>query len=300
MKKYMRGLAVFAILTGLLAACNFPLSSSQSEEDAVATSVALTVAAVEASVQQQPTEVVILPTNTVSSLPTITPQVINTVSYVPTSTPIYNQAALTSEDPDDGEIFSPGEAFTKTWRIKNIGTSTWTTSYRMAFISGNSMSGTSSIYLTDSVAPGETIDVSVNLTAPSSAGTYTGTWNLKDADGNNFANFWVQIVVEDTTFAVTGVTLSAEHTNIEGTCPQTFNYQAVVTANGAGTVTYYFTYSDGTTGATKSMSYSAAGSKTLSGSWELNATGDYWVKIYIDSPNHQFFGPLNLTLTCTP
>ncbi|PIU90073.1 MAG: hypothetical protein COS63_04110, partial [Anaerolineae bacterium CG06_land_8_20_14_3_00_57_67] len=37
----------------------------------------------------------------------------------------------------DGASFAPGAAFTKTWRLKNIGTCTWTTSYALVFVSGS-------------------------------------------------------------------------------------------------------------------------------------------------------------------
>src|SRR5512135_3467629 len=36
----------------------------------------------------------------------------------------------------DGTRFSPGAAFTKTWRLKNVGTCTWSTSYTLVFSSG--------------------------------------------------------------------------------------------------------------------------------------------------------------------
>ncbi len=299
MKKSIKVLAMFVILAGILAACNFPLFGG-SDEDAVATSVAQTMEAIDKAVE--PTVVVVQPTNTLPALPTITPQATNTVGVtIPTNTPLpCNKAQLVSENPVDDAVYEPGDTFTKTWRFKNIGTCTWNTNYKLVFVSGNAMGGTASKNLTSSVAPGETVDISVNLTAPSSSGTHKGVWNLQGDDGENYANFWVQIKVDEPFFAVTGVNLSAEHTNIEGSCPQTFNYQAAITTSGAGTVTYYFSYSDGSTGPTKSMTYSAAGTKTLAGSWELNATGSYWIKIYIDQPNHQWFGPLNLTLTCTP
>jgi len=296
----MKVLAILALLSVISAACNFPLANSPSDEDAVATSVALTVAAVDAQTAP-PTATLAQPTNTLPALPTITPQMTNTVSAFPTSTALpCNRAVLISEDPLDDKSYNAGATFTKTWTFKNVGTCTWNTNYKLVFISGNAMGGAASKNLTSSIAPGQSVTLSVNLTAPSSSGTYKGVWNLQADDGDNFANFWVQIKVSSVAFAVTSVNLSAEHTNIEGSCPQTFNYQAVVTASAPGTVTYYFTFSDGTTGPTKSMEYTAAGSKTLNGSWELNATGSYWVKIYIDQPNHQLFGPLNLTLTCTP
>ncbi len=33
----------------------------------------------------------------------------------------------------DGSIYPPGATFTKTWRLKNIGTCTWTPSYSMVY-----------------------------------------------------------------------------------------------------------------------------------------------------------------------
>ncbi len=102
----------------------------------------------------------------------------------------------------DGTIFAPGTAFTKTWRLKNVGTCTWTTSYSVAFLNGEQMSGPASINLPSSVAPGETIDLSVNLTAPAINGTYRGYWMLKNAGGTLFGigtsgdkPFWVEIKV---------------------------------------------------------------------------------------------------------
>ncbi len=300
MKSKMKLLGLLVTMLGLLAACNFPLSSNISEEDAISTSVAQTVAAVDARSQPTVTAIVIQPTNTVSTLPTLTPQSTST-SSVPTSTPQpCNQAMLVSESPVDDTTYNAGATFTKTWSLKNIGTCTWNTGYKAVFISGSSMGGPASKALTASVAPGETLALSVSLTAPSSSGTYKGVWNLQDDSGTNFANFWVQIKVGSAAFAVTGITLAAEHTNIEGVCPQTFNYSAQITTSAAGTVTYYFTFSDGSSSATQSVDFSSAGTKTVSGTWSLNATGSYWVKIYIDNPNHQLFGTLNLTLTCTP
>lgn len=42
------------------------------------------------------------------------------------------------------------------------------------------MSGTSSLPLTGTTAPGNTVDVSVNLKAPGSVGTYQGNWELRN------------------------------------------------------------------------------------------------------------------------
>ncbi len=106
----------------------------------------------------------------------------------------------------DGTTFAPGAAFKKTWRLKNIGTCAWTTGYSLVFSSGEQMGGPSSAPFPTSVAPGQTVDLSVNLTAPNAGGTYRGNWMLKNASGAIFgigtgANkpFWVEIKVSGPT-----------------------------------------------------------------------------------------------------
>jgi hypothetical protein len=109
----------------------------------------------------------------------------------------------------DGTTFAPGAAFTKTWRLKNIGTCTWTTSYAMVFDTGDKMSGPDSVAMPKSVAPGQTVDVSVNLTAPATAGSYRAYWLFQNANGTRFGlgndgtkSWWVDIKVSGT--AITG------------------------------------------------------------------------------------------------
>ncbi|MBE3066584.1 MAG: Ig-like domain repeat protein [Chloroflexi bacterium] len=87
----------------------------------------------------------------------------------------------------DGTALAGGTPFTKTWRLQNVGTCTWTTSYRLVFSGGDYMGATASAFnLPTSVAPGGTIDLSVNLTAPISAGNFIGYWKLRNASGTNF------------------------------------------------------------------------------------------------------------------
>ena len=91
--------------------------------------------------------------------------------------------------------------FTKTWRLKNVGTCTWTSGYKLVFENGDRMSAPDSKSFTSgSVAPGGTVDVSVDLTAPDDEGTYQGNFRLKESGGVLFgigpagtAAFWVKI-----------------------------------------------------------------------------------------------------------
>jgi hypothetical protein len=96
----------------------------------------------------------------------------------------------------------PGEAFVKSWRIKNTGTCVWTPLYQLDFTYGNdgqSAMGGVATPLTKNVNPGETYDISVNLVAPKDPGTYTAVWNLHNAQGVAFGeSLWVAISVPGT------------------------------------------------------------------------------------------------------
>lgn len=105
-----------------------------------------------------------------------------------------------------GTVMFPGTQFTKTWRLKNVGTCAWTTSYRTAFFSGEQMGALSSIQLPGNVAPGATVDISLNMTAPSMTGAYRGYWIFQNATGASFGigslgneSWFVDIVVSNTT-----------------------------------------------------------------------------------------------------
>ncbi len=101
--------------------------------------------------------------------------------------------------PDNTEI-TTGDVFTKTWRLRNEGTCTWTASYDLVYSHGDKMSGPNDLDLGGVVAPGNTVDISVELTAPGDAGAYQGFWLLRNNEGILFglgedANvaFWVKI-----------------------------------------------------------------------------------------------------------
>jgi VCBS repeat-containing protein len=102
----------------------------------------------------------------------------------------------------DGTRFDGGESFSKTWRLQNSGTCTWATDYDLFHISGYSLGGPGVVPFQGEVLPGRTVDITVDLKAPTSHGTYKGIWMLRNADGNLFgigedANspIWVSIIV---------------------------------------------------------------------------------------------------------
>lgn len=97
----------------------------------------------------------------------------------------------------DNTVQAPGSAFIKTWRVKNTGTCTWDASYQLIFAEGNQMGGPASVNLATS-APNATLDMSVNLIAPTAPGNYTGRWRLRASNGVIFGGVIVVIVVPAT------------------------------------------------------------------------------------------------------
>lgn len=188
-------------LSLLMGACNLPGSTDSA--GGVETAAAQTVAAQQTlDAEDSPTA-----TDTSAPSPSDTPEPSNTPE--PSDTPEPSATPTEEEDCDaidfvadvtipDGTDFAAGDTFTKTWRLLNAGTCTWTTSYALVFDSGNAMGGPASQALSGTVAPGDNVDISVDLTAPATDGTYRGNWKLRNADGVIFGlpgPFYVEIDV---------------------------------------------------------------------------------------------------------
>lgn len=182
MKKNIHILLLCAIIMLFVISCQ--IFSTQVDENAVATAAAQTMQA------KQPTDASAGP-------PTVTPMPTYTVAVAPTATPKpCNKAKFISETVPDGSEFSPNEGFTKSWRLKNIGTCTWNTGYCIELQSGKPMGAGNTRYFTQIIKPGEFMDVVLELEAPSSDGEYTSWWQLKDDSGKKFAQLYVQIEVK--------------------------------------------------------------------------------------------------------
>ena len=138
-------------------------------------------------------------TNTLA--PTSTPAIINTplataTGGAGTSTSTCNVMTFVADvTVSDGEEIAAGTPFTKTWQVKNTGTCDWTTAYLLVYSSGEQMSGPTSQPLAAAIAVGATADISVQLTAPATAGEYTGWWAIADAAGAPFGFLSVVITV---------------------------------------------------------------------------------------------------------
>ena len=168
------------------------------------TAAALTPFTTQAVVTQTPG----LPLPTASP---IQPVATSTPFVLPTSGPVVRcDAAAFVKDVTiaDGSVISRGASFTKTWRLQNVGTCAWTPAYALVFVSGDSMSGPTAVGLGGTVQPGQSIDLSATMIAPSSDGHFRGYWKLRNASYALFGigtqadtAFWVDIYVRGPSFA---------------------------------------------------------------------------------------------------
>ena len=232
----------------------------------------------------------------------------------------------------DGTNFAPNESFTKTWRLQNIGTSTWSSTYSLVFVSGAPMTTSTTVPLNQEVAPGGTVDVSVNMAAPSDPGNYKGFWQVANDQGTAFeVAFWVDINVGGTAGAATStpggatstpgasaatagptgsasntvanVTSSVNTSTYEGSCPYTFMFPAQFTLGSATTVTYKFEAGSDSQGfqitlpdpTTVSLQ---AGTHDVTYQLEFSQAVSGWARLHVTAPNDVTSSQTTFSLTC--
>ena len=98
----------------------------------------------------------------------------------------------------DGTPLRPGQSFTKTWLLRNVGKQTWSREYRLTYRSGGEWGTVSSVRLPHPVAAGHEVAVSVAMIAPKALATNRAAWQLQDPDGKWFGDpVWAQIALGD-------------------------------------------------------------------------------------------------------
>ncbi|MBQ6342903.1 MAG: hypothetical protein IJI41_07270 [Anaerolineaceae bacterium] len=131
------------------------------------------------------------------------------------SSPIVNNAVMTDSmelvnyNPVNGAVVLPGQALHLDVTLKNSGTTTWQTNYKIIDISASPMTIQKEYSLPYAVAPGGTAIVSIYMSAPSNMGTYTETFQIQDAYGAVFGRFDYGLTVGDFSYVTAIPTLTA-------------------------------------------------------------------------------------------
>ena len=182
-------IVVFALLTlVLLSSCSVGGSAGPTQTPvnvaAIKTSVVQTVFA---PLTQTAAAFTLTPTLTDEPTQTSTPEAVGspTVTITPTEVICDDLQFLSDATVPDGQTMTAGQDFVKTWKVKNTGTCTWTTGYRLKFAYGVSMNGQTA-FITTAVPPNTEAEISVTLKAPTQPGTYSGYWILANNNNTNF------------------------------------------------------------------------------------------------------------------
>lgn len=191
--------------------------------------------------------------------PTSTPQPAASqpaANPAPTGSACVDSAAFVADVTiPDNSLLESNTPFTKTWRLRNTGSCTWDSSYLVAYISGTTMSQQPGYWIVQpgqTVAPGQSVDISVGLTSPVADGVYTSYWGLKKENGPlmpiqgsaNGNSFYVRIRVNSASAAAGNITAASIGIQLEQgsgtacTSGATYFVQANLTADNAATASY--------------------------------------------------------------
>ncbi len=213
----------------------------------------------------------------------------------------------------DGQLVAPGESFTKTWRLKNTGSCAWDSRFALIYVTGDKFGEVLSMPLPRVVYPGQEVDISVPMVAPSAEGTYTSEWRMQVPVGtagvnSTDTNISVKIQVTnkiDKAFQVTGVTYQWTREPKNG-CPEKgtkYTFTANVSVNGPGEVIYRWDRgpSDGIREGGK-IQFTEAGTKQVSWVWNLKpealAMPYRWVALFVEVPNGVQYEKVSITFNC--
>jgi len=309
-------LSTIVVASLFVTACGANGSAEATQEsNSIQTAVVATIAAQDAAhiaITSTPAAPGVTQTPLLFS-PTLTPLAPRASPTLPgnTSKSKCASASLVSETIPDKTIFKPGAKFTKTWEIQNTSTCAWDTSYKIIFWDGNVLGGAYVYNLPQAVGPGQTVPISLLLTAPTEEATYTSKWMLQTPDSAAFgvgqynAPFYAEITVSAAAkpnYAVTSVEYNIVRDPATG-CPANVNYivYATITTSGPVELTYYWAQSDGNSSNQITIKIESATTKIVSNEWKLHIAtnpGLRWMALVIVDPVYTEYPHAEFTKTC--
>lgn len=141
---------------------------------------------------------------TATPLSTLTPVLLttetpsNTPEPSPTPNPCYNLFYIADVTIQDNTRMKPGETFTKTWEVQNIGGCAWRPGFTFRHVGGDSMRG-NTVTISEAIPTGAKRQISVEMVVPSGVnGVIESAWQMADENGVFFGDtLSVKIIVGD-------------------------------------------------------------------------------------------------------
>ncbi len=99
-------------------------------------------------------------------------------------------------------------------------------------------------------------------------------------------------------FAVTSISVSVTPPTYTGACPGNFTFTGSITANGAGVVTYQWERKDSPPLASATLTFSGAGTQTVTNQWLSAPAGDGWTRLHVTAPNDLTSTQATFTNSC--
>ncbi len=294
-----RVISLLAATAVLLSACGTATTAQPTVDPAaISTAAAQTVEArfTEQAAQVPPTETP-LPPSATPELQATPIEPTPAPGATSNGKPCYAATFVADVTVPDGMIVAPGSTFTKTWSVRNDGNCVWDKTYSLMLASGDTMGTVEKVPLTTSVYPGDTVNLSIDLTAPTTEGVYTGYWRIATPYGGSIGvgSYDQALIVSITVSAkperdFTVVSVVYDWTrepqkgcNAKGAA---YTFTATVTANAAGDVVYRWDRNpnDGIFEGGK-LKFTAAGSKVVKFTWSFQKDAvqnvDRWVALTI-------------------
>lgn len=107
---------------------------------------------------------------------------------------------------NDNTRIEAGKPFTKTWQLRNAGTCSWDAGYTLHFLKGDKMDSPDAVPLAET-ASNATLNLSVDLKAPSRDGSFTALFEIRNPQGKPIrigltTSIWAKIMVGNVVVAV--------------------------------------------------------------------------------------------------
>lgn len=217
----------------------------------------------------------------------------------------------------DGTSILPGQSFSKTWRLINAGDTTWTSAYKLVYSSGTQMGQVTSVPMPVEVPPGKTVDISVDMFAPLTEGSYTAYWMLRTPSGKEFGvgpyaakPIYVMISVSGSLpitpgassgNVVASVSLSLDPTTWNATCPAQFTITPKINLLVPAELTYELEIggdSSITPPDEETETYPAGVSRILPFHLEMTKDFEGWVVLHITEPEEITSNPVYFKAVC--